>query len=132
MSETNDEKTGIIYLFSSGNKTIIHITDITGAETIARCSAGLVTDKSRLKGSPYPAMKVAKIVAQKALEKGVRKMYLKVRAPGGIKSKIPGKGAQPAIRALIQAGLRIIRIEDVTPIDYDSMRKKGGRKGRRV
>ncbi|MCK5040529.1 MAG: 30S ribosomal protein S11 [Candidatus Aenigmarchaeota archaeon] len=132
MSETNDEKTGIIYLFSSGNNTIIHITDITGAETIARCSAGLVTDKSRLKGSPYPAMKVAKIVAQKALEKGVRKMYLKVRAPGGIKSKIPGKGAQPAIRALIQAGLRIIRIEDVTPIDYDSMRKKGGRKGRRV
>ena len=27
---------------------------------------------------------------------------------------------------------RIIKIEDVTPIDYDSMRKKGGRKGRRV
>ena len=132
MSETNDEKTGIVYLFSSGNNTIIHITDITGSETIARCSAGLVTDKSRLKGSPYPAMKVAKIVAQKAIEKGVRKMHLKVRAPGGIKSKIPGKGAQPAIRALIQAGLRIIKIEDVTPIDYDSMRKKGGRKGRRV
>ena len=127
-----DEKTGIVHLFSSGNNTIITITDITGAETICRHSSGMITDKSRLKGTPYPAMKVAKIVAKKAIEKGIKNMYLKVRAPGGIKSKIPGKGVQPAIRALIQSGLRIIKIEDGTPLDYDSMRKKGGRKGRRV
>ena len=132
MSKDIEEKTGIVHLYSSGNNTIITITDISGAETVARSSAGIITDKSRLKGTPYPAMKVAKIVASKAIERGMKNMYLRVRAPGGIKSKIPGKGAQPAIRALIQAGLRIIRIEDTTPIDYDSMRKKGGRKGRRV
>jgi small subunit ribosomal protein S11 len=29
-------------------------------------------------------------------------------------------------------GLRILRIDDVTPLPTDSMRKKGGRRGRRV
>ncbi|OYT35484.1 MAG: 30S ribosomal protein S11 [Candidatus Aenigmarchaeota archaeon ex4484_52] len=132
MSQKIDQKTGIVYLYSSDNNTIIHITDITGAETICRCSAGMVTDKSRLKGTQYPAMKVAKIVAKTAIERGIKNVYLKIRAPGGIKSKIPGKGAQPAIRTLIQEGMKIIKIEDNTPIDYDSNRKKGGRRGRRV
>jgi small subunit ribosomal protein S11 len=59
-------------------------------------------------------------------------MHVKVRAPGGNKSKSPGPGAQAAIRALARAGIRIGRIEDVTPVPHDGTRKKGGRRGRRV
>jgi len=37
-----------------------------------------------------------------------------------------------ALRALARAGLKIGRIEDVTPIPTDSTRRKGGRRGRRL
>ncbi|HEV2231377.1 MAG TPA: 30S ribosomal protein S11, partial [Thermoplasmata archaeon] len=37
-----------------------------------------------------------------------------------------------AIRALSRAGIRINRIEDVTPIPHDGTKAKGGRRGRRV
>ena len=59
-------------------------------------------------------------------------VHIKVRAPGGAGPKTPGPGAGPAIRALARAGLIIGRIEDVTPIPHDTIRKKGGRRGRRV
>ncbi|NOZ81580.1 MAG: 30S ribosomal protein S11 [Candidatus Micrarchaeota archaeon] len=123
---------GIAHIFSSSNNTIVHITDITGAETIARYSGGMMTKKDREKGEPFPAMLAARRAAEEAMEKGIEGVHIKVRAPGGIKSKNPGPGAQPAIRALARAGLKIGKIEDVTPIPHDGCRKKGGRRGRRV
>ena len=126
------EKTGIVYIYSSKNNTIIHITDITGAETIARISGGMVTKNDRQKGNPFPAMIAAKRAAEEAKNKGITKLDVKVRAPGGHKAKNPDKGAQPAIRALVRAGFKITNIEDVTPLPHDSTRKKGGRRGRRL
>jgi small subunit ribosomal protein S11 len=125
-------KWGIAYIYSSANNTIVHITDITGSETIARISAGMMTDKDREGGSPFPALQAATRAAEIALEKGINAVHIKVRAPGGIKSRIPGAGVQPAIRALARAGLKIGKIEDVTPIPHDSCRRPGGRRGRRV
>ena len=127
-----DLRWGIANIFSSPNNTIVHITDLTGAETISRITAGMMTDKDREGGSPYPALLAAQKAASEALEKGINAVHIKVRAPGGIKAKSPGAGAQPAIRALARMGMRIGRIEDVTPIPHDSCRKKGGRRGRRV
>jgi ribosomal protein S11 len=92
----------------------------------------MVTDKDMNKGKPFTAMKVARKAAEKALEKGITNLHIRIRAPGGIKSKIPGQGAQPSIRALARSGFRIGSIEDVTPIPHDTCRKKGGRRGRRV
>jgi small subunit ribosomal protein S11 len=125
-------KWGVAHIFSSANNTIITITDITGAEIIARFSAGMMTDKDREGGSPYPALRAATKAAETAKEKGVNAVHIRVRAPGGIKSKSPGAGAQPAIRALARAGMRIGRIEDVTPLGHGKMRSKGGRRGRRI
>jgi small subunit ribosomal protein S11 len=125
-------KWGICHIFSSSNSTIVHITDVTGAECISRISSGMMTDKSREGGSPFPAMRAAQKAAEVSLAKGITGVHVKVRAPGGIKSKSPGAGAQPAIRALARSGMRIGRIEDVTPLPTDTCRKKGGRRGRRV
>ena len=124
-------KWGIAHIYSSNNNTIIHITDITGAETISRVSGGMVTKRDKDKGAPFPAMNAARKAAQDAIAKGITGVHLRIRAPGGHKKKIPGQGAQPAIRALIRAGLKIGNIEDVTPIPHDST-KPGGRRGRRV
>ncbi len=123
---------GIAYIYSSKNNTIVHITDITGAETVARYSGGMITDKDRDKGKPYPAIKAAQKAAEKAMEVGITELHVKVRAPGGYKSKIPGQGAQAAIRALARSGMQIVSIEDVTPIPHNTLRGKGGRRGRRV
>ena len=128
----NKERWGIAHIFSSVNNTIVHITDVTGAETIAVASGGQVSDKDMNKGKPFTAMKVAKKAAEKAQAAGVTNLHIRIRAPGGNKSKIPGQGAQPAIRALARAGFRIGTIEDITPISHDTIRKKGGRRGRRV
>ena len=125
-------KWGVAHVYSSVNNTIIHITDITGAETIARCSGGMVTKRDKDKGSAFPAMLAARKAAGDAIGKGIMGVHLRIRAPGGHKKRMPGQGAQPAIRALVRAGLRIGKIEDVTPIPHDSTRKKGGKRGRRV
>ena len=130
MSE--NERWGIVHIYSSFNNTIIHMTDLTGAETISLASGGRFVKADRLKPSPYAAMKAAQHVAEVAHDKGVNAIHIKVRAPGGSGSKTPGPGAQAAIRALARAGMRIGKIEDVTPVPHDSIRQKGGRRGRRV
>jgi len=125
-------KWGIAHVYASYNNIIITLTDITGAETITKCSGGMVVKAAKDESSPYAAMRAAERVADIAKEKGITSIHVKVRAPGGNKSSSPGPGAQAAIRALARAGMRIGRIEDVTPIPHDGTKKKGGRRGRRV
>ena len=125
-------KWGVANIYASHNNIIITLTDITGAETLAKCSGGMVVKADKDEGSPYAAMRAAERIAEAAKEKGINQIYVKVRAPGGNKSYSPGPGAQAAIRALSRSGLRIGRIEDVTPIPHDGTKKKGGRRGRRV
>jgi len=123
---------GVAYIFSTVNNTIVHITDITGTETIAKYSGGMMTDKDREEGSPFPAMQAAKRAAEDAKERGIIGVNIKVRGRGGHHKKAPGAGAQPAIRALARSGLKIGIIEDVTPIPTNGTKRKGGRRGRRV
>jgi small subunit ribosomal protein S11 len=125
-------KKGIAHIHASFNNIIITLTDLTGAETITRCSGGMVVKAAKDEASPYAAMRAAERVADAAKEKGVDTIHIKIRAPGGNKSTSPGPGAQAAIRGLARAGIRIGRIEDVTPIPHDGTKKKGGRRGRRV
>jgi small subunit ribosomal protein S11 len=127
-----EDKWGIAHIYSSFNNTMIHITDLTGAETVARASGGMIVKADREESSPYAAMQAAMKAAEEAMEKGFTGIHIKVRAQGGLESKTPGPGAQAAIRALARAGLRIGRIEDTTPIPHGGGRKKGGRRGRRV
>ena len=123
---------GIAHIFASYNNIIITITDVTGAETVTKASGGMVVKADRDQASPNAAMRAAEKVADIAREKGIEGVHVRIRAPGGNKSASPGPGAQAAIRALARAGLRIGRIEDVTPVPHDGTKKKGGRRGRRV
>lgn len=126
------DKWGIAHIFASFNNTIITITDLSGAETVTKSSGGMVVKQDRNESSPYAAMQMATNVAQIAKDKGIYGVHVKVRAPGRGKQRSPGPGAQAAIRALARAGMRIGRIEDVTPVPHDGIRAKGGRRGRRV
>ncbi|MBO4354729.1 MAG: 30S ribosomal protein S11 [Methanomicrobium sp.] len=126
------EKWGVAHIFASFNNTVITVTDLSGAETITKSSGGMVVKQARNESSPYAAMQMATNLAQAAMDKGIVGLHVKVRAPGRGKQRSPGPGAQAAIRAFARAGMRIGRIEDVTPVPHDSIRVKGGRRGRRV
>jgi len=124
---------GIAHVYSSYNNTIITVTDITGTETIARSSGGQMVKTDRLESSPTAAMAAAKKVAEICREKGINGLYIRVKAKGGHSAqKNPGPGAQATIRTLSRSGIRIGKIEEVTPVPHNGCRAKGGRRGRRV
>ncbi|KAG5459035.1 MAG: 40S ribosomal protein S14 [Olpidium bornovanus] len=144
---------GVAHIFASFNDTFVHVTDLTGRETIVRVTGGMKVKADRDESSPYAAMLAAQDVAAKCKEVGVTALHIKLRATGGNGTKTPGEqtlsaedciprftstllgvrpGAQSALRALARAGMKIGRIEDVTPIPTDSTRRKGGRRGRRL
>ena len=122
-----DEKWGIANIYSSYNNTIITVTDITGAETISQ-----VVRADRQQASPFAAMAAATRIADDAKEKGFVGLHIRVRAPGGNGHRSPGPGAQATIRALARAGIKIGKIEDITPIPHDGTGRPGGKRGRRV
>jgi len=131
--EQRQSRWGVAHIYASYNNTIIHITDITGTETLAVGSGGMVVKSDRMESSPTAAMIAAKKAAQIAMDKGVTGIHVRIKAPGGHNGPTsPGPGAQAAIRALSRMGLKIGIIEEVTPIPHDGCRKKGGKRGRRV
>ncbi|GAA5998605.1 uncharacterized protein JCM10292_002818 [Rhodotorula paludigena] len=123
---------GVARIFASFNDTFVHVTDLSGRETIARVTGGMKVKADRDESSPYAAMLAAQDVATRCKEIGITALHVKIRATGGVGTKTPGPGAQSALRALARAGMRIGRIEDVTPVPTDSTRRKGGRRGRRL
>ncbi|CAG8440032.1 13059_t:CDS:2 [Ambispora leptoticha] len=123
---------GVAHIFASFNDTFVHVTDLSGRETIVRVTGGMKVKADRDESSPYAAMLAAQDVAAKCKELGINALHIKLRATGGNGTKTPGPGAQSALRALARAGMKIGRIEDVTPIPTDCTRRKGGRRGRRL
>ena len=118
----------IVNIFSSYNNVLMTATDLTGAETIAKCSGGQMVKSGKDSGGQFAATRAAERLADMLKERD----FTQVIAPGGNKSPNTGPGAQAAIRAMTRAGMSITRIEDVTPIPHDGTKKKGGRRGRRV
>ncbi|KAF8511458.1 40S ribosomal protein S14 [Gautieria morchelliformis] len=123
---------GVAHIYASFNDTFVHVTDLSGKETISRVTGGMKVKADRDESSPYAAMLAAQDVAARCKEVGVTALHIKLRATGGTGTKTPGPGAQSALRALARAGMKIGRIEDVTPVPTDSTRRKCGRRGRRL
>jgi small subunit ribosomal protein S14e len=131
-SDINRLKFGIVHIFASFNDTFIHVTDLSGSETLVRRTGGMEVKADRDESSPYAAMIAAQKVAERCKELGIDALHIRLRATGGNRTKTPGPGAQSAMRALARSGIKIGKIEDVTPIPSDSTRRKNGRRGRRL
>jgi len=130
--DTSNENWGILHIYSSYNNTHLHVTDITGSETLVKVTGGMISKSDRLKATPNVAMAAAKEIAEGCKRAGINALYVKLRGVGGHNGPMtPGPGAQAAIRMLTRNGIRLGRIEDVTPVPHDTCRKKGGRRGRR-
>merc|ERR1712199_50806 len=128
----NETVFGVAHIYASYNDTFVHITDLTGRETLVRVTGGMKVKADRDESSPYAAMLAAQDVAARLKELGISAVHIKMRGTGGQRQKTPGPGGQAALRALARAGIKIGRIEDTTPIPTDCTRRKGGRRGRRL
>lgn len=122
----------IVHIYSSYNNVLMTATDLTGAETIAKCTGGQVVKSGKDSGGQFAATRAAERLSDMLKEKEFTQVIVRYRAPGGNKASTTGSGAQAAIRAMTRAGMTITRIEDVTPIAHDGTKAKGGRRGRRV
>merc|ERR1712060_112184 len=123
---------GVCHIKATFNNTFIHVTDLSGRETYARITGGMKVKADREESSPYAAMLAAVDIVKDLQVVGINAIHIKLRGMGGVEAKTPGPGAQSAIRALARNGLKIGRIEDVTPPPTDSTRRGGGRRGRRL
>lgn len=132
LEETEKLNFGIAYIKTTKNDTIIHITDLTGSETIAKCSGGMQVKAHRDESSPYASMLASQEAALLAKKRGINAVHVKMSSQGGNGSRAPGPGGQSALRALIRNGLRLGTVEDVTGFATDGTKIRGGRRGRRL
>jgi len=104
---------GIANIRSSFNNTIISIADQAG-NILAWSSAGNAGFTGSRKSTPYAAQMAAQVVAQRAMEHGVRKVDVMVKGPGS--------GRETAIRALQNEGIEVVGIKDITPVPHNGCR----------
>ena len=111
---------GIVHVKATFNNTHVTITAQNG-ETISWGAAGTVGFKGTRKSTPYAAQRAAEQAATAAMRHGMREVEVLVKGVGS--------GRESAVRALANAGLKVISIEDVTPLPHNGCR---ARKKRRV
>ena len=105
--------TGIAYVYSTFNNTIISIADDSG-NVISWSSAGAKGFKGSRKSTPYAAQVAADDAGAKAYEMGLRTLTVQVKGPGS--------GRETALRSLQSRGFKIISIKDTTPMPHNDTR----------
>ena len=119
----------VINIYASFNNTLVHATDMSG-RTLAKVTGGMVTKHDRLKANPTIAMFISKRISEILKEKGVKSLYVRIRAK--TRNPAPGPGAHALIKSLSREGFKILNILDTTRMPRGGPKKKGGRRGRRV
>ncbi len=75
----------VAHIYASFNDTFVHVTDISGRETLVRVTGGMKVKADRDESSPYAAMLAAQDVAERLKELGVTALHIKLRATGGVR-----------------------------------------------
>tara|TARA_B100000945_G_scaffold307183_1_gene295358 strand:+ start:347 stop:832 length:486 start_codon:yes stop_codon:yes gene_type:complete len=104
---------GIAYVYSTFNNTIISIADESG-NVISWSSAGSKGFKGSRKSTPYAAQVAADDAGGKAYEQGLRTLTVQVKGPGS--------GRETALRAFQSKGFKITSIKDTTPMPHNGSR----------
>ena len=110
---------GQAHIKTSFNNTIVSISDAQG-NVVAWASAGNVGFKGSRKSTPFAAQLAAEQCARRAMEHGLRTVEVMVKGPGS--------GRETAIRSLMNTGLEVNGIKDVTPIPHNGCRPKKRRR----
>jgi small subunit ribosomal protein S11 len=111
---------GIVHIKATFNNTHITIT-ATNGDTVSWGAAGTVGFKGTRKSTPYAAQRAAEQAAVAAMRHGMKEVDVLVKGVGS--------GRESAVRALSNTGLKVLSIQDVTPLPHNGCR---ARKRRRV
>jgi small subunit ribosomal protein S11 len=105
---------GVAHVKATFNNTIVTVTDPAG-ETLCWQSAGTIGFKGTRKSTPFAAQRAGEAAANAARRKfGIVEVEVRVKGPGS--------GRESAIAGLQSGGLRIVSIEDVTPLPHNGCR----------
>ncbi|MBK23981.1 MAG: 30S ribosomal protein S11 [Halobacteriovorax sp.] len=104
---------GICHIQASFNNTIVTFTDTAG-NALAWASAGQLGFRGSKKSTPFAAQMASVEAAKRAMEHGLKTVEVRVKGPGA--------GRENAVRALVQAGLRITAVSDRSPIPHNGCR----------
>ncbi len=106
-----------VNIHATFNNTIVSIADQQG-DVLVWASGGTCGFKCSRKSTPYAGQKAAESALQKALDYGVKTLYVVINGPGA--------GRESAVRAVnsvaMQHSLSIISIKDVTPVPHNGTR----------
>jgi len=104
---------GIVHIQSTFNNTIVTITNLSG-DTISWASAGSAGFKGARKSTPFAAQSAAEKAALLALSTGLKNVEILVKGQGS--------GRETAIRAIEEAGFKILSIQDITSVPHNGCR----------
>jgi small subunit ribosomal protein S11 len=104
---------GIAHVHASFNNTIITITDRQG-NALSWASSGGAGFKGSRKSTPFAAQVAAESAGRAAQECGIKNLEVQIKGPG------PGR--ESSVRALNALGIKILSIQDVTPIPHNGCR----------
>ena len=107
------EPEGLVYIKASFNNIIITLTNKQG-HVISWASAGKAGFKGSKKNTPYAASIASADAAKEAYDLGMRVATVYVKGPGS--------GREAAIRGIDNAGIKVTKIKDVTPIPHNGCR----------
>ena len=110
---------GVAHVFASFNNTIVTIADPEG-NTIATGSSGAMGFKGTRKSTPFAAMRAGEKAAVAAIRHGMKEINVRIKGAGS--------GRESSIRSMAKAGLKILSIEDVTPLPHNGCRAKKRRR----
>ena len=106
-------KNGQAHIKCSFNNIIISLTNESG-QVISWSSAGKMGFSGSKKNTPYEAQIATEDAVKKAYELGLRTVDIFIKGPGA--------GRDSAIRAIQNAGLDVVSINDVTPLPHNGCR----------
>ncbi len=107
------EPEGLAYIQATFNNIIVTLTNRKG-DVISWGSAGKAGFRGSKKNTPYAAQVAASDAAKSAFDAGLRTVVVYVKGPGS--------GREAAIRSIDQAGVKVSKILDVTPIPHNGCR----------
>ena len=106
-------KNGQAHIKCSFNNIIISLTTESG-QVISWSSAGKMGFRGSKKNTPFAAQIATEDAVKKAYELGLRTVDIFIKGPGA--------GRDSAIRAIQNAGLDVVSINDVTPLPHNGCR----------
>ena len=111
--EKKNVPNGIVHIAASFNNTMISITDLEG-NLIAQSSAARVAFVVRARGRRSRRSRRLTKQRRRRTKPGMHQCEVRVKGPGG--------GRESAIRAIANAGIRVMTIRDTTPIPHNGCR----------